>query len=128
MDKRPSFDITATAVNDVTAVNQVPTKTLGILSGNASDSILNDPIIANVLRHDRRDPDGHIVGRVQLAAEGTGLDLTPTTFAGNAESCVRPAVRSRADQLLSAMLRLLRAGGSYDVVRRRKARARIRLP
>jgi hypothetical protein len=96
-DKRATFDITAPAVDDVASADEIPTQAPCILLSNACDALLDDPVVTDVLRHDRRNADGHIVGSVELAAKGSGLDVSPTALAGDGESRVLPTVRGRAD-------------------------------
>jgi hypothetical protein len=92
-----SFDITTTAVDNVAAADQVTTQTFGIFRCDTCNAILDDSVIADVLRHDRRDADRDIVRSVQLATERTCLDVAAAALTGDSESGVLPAARGRTD-------------------------------
>ena len=63
-NQRPSLHISTPAVDDVARADKISVQALSVLYGDTGDPILDYPVVANILRHDRRDADRHVVGSV----------------------------------------------------------------
>ena len=96
-DECAPFDITTSAVDNISAADQVPTQTFGIFGSDARDTVFDDAVVTYVLRHDRRDAYRDIVCSVQLATERPSLDIASAALTDVTESGVLPAGRSLTD-------------------------------
>lgn len=95
--KGTSFDVTTAAVDDVARADQITTETFGVCGRDAGDAILDDAVVADVLRHDRRDTARHLGSSVPLAAARAALAVAPAPLTGDTESRVLPVARGRTD-------------------------------
>lgn len=99
--QRTSCHVTTTAVDDIAFLNQLAPESTSVLGSDACDAVLDDPIVADILGHNRRDTDRCVVGGVQLAAEGARLDVTSAALTCEPKRSVFPSLRHRTDELFN---------------------------
>jgi hypothetical protein len=57
-----TLNVTTATIDDVSLANQIPTQSLSICHRDPCDAILQNPVFADVLGHDRGNPCRYIVG------------------------------------------------------------------
>lgn len=97
-----ALNVAPAAVDDVARPYAVFRKTFGILRGDACNPDFGDSVVADVLRHDRRYADWHIISGMKLASERPCLNATGALSAHLPEGLVGPATRQLAKYFLDA--------------------------
>ena len=100
------LNVAAAAVDDVTPTNQIPAKSLRVVNPDSCDAVLDDPVVPEVLRHDRWNAYDDVVSGMQLAAKWTGLNVATGPLTCITERGVLPVLRSGTNQLFNGQTRV----------------------
>jgi hypothetical protein len=71
-----SFNVTTAAANDVSSSDEIARQTSRILRSNAGHSFFDQPVVADILRHDRWNSVVNVVRSMELTAEWASLNVT----------------------------------------------------